>query len=259
VRLTYSKRVDRAPAYYLNPDVPTSDSLNRTVGNPSLGPKYTHSYSFDAIWNGSRGTLRLSPYLRETVDNWDQVTRVNASGAATTTYMNASSSRFMGLSLTGSLRQTGCLGGTLGLGAFRQRYDASNIGTQFLHDVTGWSANGNVSFKATERLDLQSWLSYSPASALPQGHRAAFFNSSLTLRQKFGEKAWASLSINDPFDLSRSSSTTGDATYEQESRSNNRARSISGSFTWTWGKPPEEKQRRQSAEQPQADAPTPAR
>ncbi len=259
VRLTYSKRIERPSAYFLNPDVPTPDSLNRTVGNPYLGPRYTHSYSFDASWSGSRGTLRLSPFLSETIDNWDPVTHVNVSGAATTTCMNASSSRLMGISLTGSLRQQNRLGGWLNLGASRQHYDASNIGTQLRRDVTGWSANGNISLKASRRLDLQSYLGYSPASALPQGRRSASFLSNLGLRLKFGERTWANLTLNDPFTLSHSSSTTGDATYQQEVRSDNRMRSVAGSFTWTWGKPPEQKQRRQSAEQPQTDVSAPTR
>lgn len=254
-RLTYSRRIERPSAWYLNPDVPAIDSLNRFVGNPFLGPRYTNSYSLETSWSGSRGSLRLSPYLRETVDNWDVVTQVDASGVAISTYLNASSVRVLGTTLSGSLRQTGRLGGTMTLGVSREHHDASNLSSQFRRDVTGWSASGNASFKTTRQLDLQGFLRYTPPRALAQGRASSYTFSSLGARWKFNESASASLTVNDPFGLARYSSVTGDATYAQTSRTESRLRSVSASLRWTWGKSPEQKQRRQTAEQPQTEAP----
>ena len=255
VRITYSKRIERPSAYYLNPDVPTVDSLNRFVGNPHLGPKYTNSYSLEASWTGSRGSLRASPYYRQTLGNWDRVSQVGASGATTTTFFNAASVGFLGLSLSASLRQTGRFGGTMSFGVSREHHDASNLSSHYRRNVTGWSANGNVAFKTTKTLDLQGYLRYAPASALAQGRSSAYVGSSLGGRMKLGGRAWANLSVNDPFNLAKQWSTTGDATYTQRSTQYNRMRSVSGSLTWTWGKPPEQKQRRQTAEQPQQETP----
>lgn len=259
VRATYSKRIERPSAWYLNPDVPANDSLNVTVGNPYLGPKYTHSYSLDASWNGSRGSLRLSPYLRHTIGNWDMITTVSPDGVATGTWRNASSVRVFGASLTGSLRQTGRLGGTMNLGVSREHHDAGNLSEQFRRDGTSWSASGNVTFKATSTLDIQSYLRYSPARVLAQGRTSAYTFLQLSARRKLGEQAWLSIMFNDPFQWGRYWSRTGDSSYSQTSTSRNGNRSISGSFTWTWGKAPEQKQRRQTAEQPQGDSPAPGR
>lgn len=256
VRLTYSKRIERPSAYYLNPDVPTTDSLNRFVGNPYLGPKYTHSFSLDASWTGTRGSLRCSPYYRETVDNWDMVTRVEAAGAATTTWLNASSIRFFGVSVAASLRQTARLGGTLSASVYREHHDASNLSSQFQREATNWSANGNVTFKTTRTLDLQGYLRYSPAQTLAQGRASAYTFTYLGARLKLGEKAWANVSFRDPFNLAHFSRSTGDATYTQVVTSHNSLRGVSGTLTWTWGRLPEQKPRRQSAEPPpQPDAP----
>ena len=260
LRATYSKRIERPNAGYLNPVVPTSDSLERTIGNPSLGPRYTHSWSMDAAWTGSRGTLRLSPYLRRTVDNWDLVTTVSASGVATSTWRNASSVRTAGLSLTGSLRQTGRFGGTMSVGVQQERHDASNLANGFTRYVTGWSVNGNASFKATQKLDLQLYLRYAPPRTLAQGRASSYVGSSIGARYKMRETAWANFNVNDPFQLSKYWSETGDATYRQRTDSNNRMRSVGLSLTWTWGKIPEQKQRRQSVDQPSGDtAPAPGR
>ncbi len=255
VRLSYSRRVERPMAYLLSPVVLTVDSLNRSMGNPALGPQYTHSYTLGASWSGSRGTLWLSPYLNETVDNWDRVTTVDAAGVATTTYRNASSVRRVGVSVGASLRQTGRVGGTLGFGVSQEHHDASNLGSQYRRDVTGWSANANVTVRTTKTLDLQGYLRYAPPSALAQGRSSRYIGSNLGAKLKFGDRAWANVSVNDPFNLSHFWSTTGDATYEQRSTQDNRMRAISGAFTWTWGKPPEQKQRKQSADPPQAESP----
>jgi outer membrane receptor for ferrienterochelin and colicin len=255
LRFTYSKRIERPSSYFLNPDAPATDSLNRYVGNPYLGPKFTHSYSVDASWTGSAGLIRLSPYLRDTFDNWDLVSHVDENGASIGTWLNASSVRVLGLSLTASLRQQKKLGGTMSVGVSRDHHDASNVSAGYLHDVVGWSANGNVTYRIRKTVDLQGYLRYSPRRALAQGFSSAYVGSTLGARWKPNDKVSGGLTINDPFNLSHYSSLTGDATYAQSLRQNNNQRSVSASLSWAWGgKPPEQKQRRQSSDQAQPES-----
>jgi outer membrane receptor for ferrienterochelin and colicin len=254
LRFTYAKRIERPSSYLLNPDVLSTDSLNRFVGNPYLGPKFTHSYSIDASWSGSAGSIRLSPYFRDTYDNWDFVSKVDANGASIGTWANASSVRVLGMTLTASLRQQGKLGGTASVGISRDHHDASNLSQAFLHDVVGWSANGNVTYKVAKTVDLQAYLRYSPRRALAQGFASSYIGSTLGARWKPNDRVSAGLTINDPFNLAHFSSSTGDPTYAQRSTQNNNMRSVSASLSWSWGgKPPEQKQRRQSSDQPQQE------
>jgi hypothetical protein len=90
LRLSYWKRVDRPWPWILNPINPSTDPLNRMVGNPFLKPRYTPSVSLDASWSGQRGTLRLSPYYRGTVDSWDQIKTVDDKGVSTVSWFNLS-------------------------------------------------------------------------------------------------------------------------------------------------------------------------
>ncbi|HUK61974.1 MAG TPA: outer membrane beta-barrel protein, partial [Dongiaceae bacterium] len=229
--------------------------LSRIVGNPSLGPKYTHSLSLDASWTGSRGTLRVSPYFRQTVDNWDQLTSVDTAGVATSTWTNASSVMQMGVSVTASLRQAGRLGGTVGVSLYRERHDASNVPGQVLHSATSTSANANLTFRTTKRLDLQGWLRYAPRQTLAQGTRSAYAFLMLGARFKLvGDRAWLSGWVRDPFDMAHWSQTTGDATYATSSTQRNSLRGASATLMWTWGKPPEQKPRRQSTDSQAPDA-----
>lgn len=258
-RFSYSKRIERPSPGYLNPDIPSLDPLNRTVGNPFLKPKYTHSFSVDASWMGSRGSIRVSPYYRKTVGNWDQYKLVDSTGAATTTWLNASSIGFLGASFTVSLRQTKRLGGTLSASVYRERHDATNLVGQFKREATNWSGNGNVTYKLLEPLDLQGSLRYNPAQTLAQGRISAILFTNIGARLKLGKQASAGLWVNDPFNLWKYELVTKDGSHEQATSSRYTVRSATLNLSWTWGKPPEQKPRRQTNDQPTQDpaVPTP--
>jgi outer membrane receptor protein involved in Fe transport len=260
VRATYSKRIERPAVWYLNPDVPASDPLNRWVGNPYLSPKYTHSYAVEASWSGSRGLLRLSPFLRETFRNWDQFKSVDAGGAQVTTWLNAAAVRSWGASLMGSLRQTGRVGGTFNLSVYRERHDASNLTQREQQDVTLWSLSGNGTLKLTPGIDLQGWLRYNPAQTLAQGRMSPNLFMNLGVRQKLGEKAWLSVTMNDPFRLWKYEFVTRDASYLQSTTQRGTMRRTALTFGWNWGKPPETRARRPSSEEaPSTEPPQPMR
>ena len=254
VRFTYSKRIDRPSAGYLNPDVPAIDSLNRSFGNPYLKPKYTHSLSLQASWLGSRGTVLLAPFYRQTVNNWDSFKQVDAQGVSLTTWRNAASVSTYGANLTLSLRQTGRLGGSLTLGGNEDRHDASNLESGARSGAFRWSANGYMTVKATKTIDVQASMRYNPPELLAQGERSSQTFTSLGASYKPRPQLWLSLWVNDPFNQWHSRSRQGDPSYVQTSSFRYEARTVTLGLTWTFGKPPEQKQRRSNEEQAQ---PTP--
>ena len=252
LRATYSKRIERPASDMLNPDIPVTDSLDIDVGNPALAPQYTHSYSIDAGWSGSRGSLRLSPYYRHTTDAWDQVTTVDAGGAATTTWVNAASVRVMGASLTGSLRQANRLGGTMSLDLSRQHHDASNVLEPLVQDVLTWAAMGNAVYRTWRTLDLQAYARFSPKQVLAQGYSTANIRSSIGVRWKTNDRITSGLTVSDPFNVAHQTSAIGDPTYVETTSTHTGVRGVSGYLTWSWGgKEPVEQERRQHSEAPQ--------
>lgn len=250
LRTTYSKRIERPSTWYLNPDALSPDPLNRTVGNPDLKPKYTHSYAVEASWMGSRGLLRLSPYYRETLRNWDQFKSVDPNGVAVTTWLNAAAVRSFGASLMGSWRQTGRIGGTFNASLYRERHDASNLTQREQQDATLWSLSGNWTYKLTPVVDLQGWLRYNPAQTLAQGRQSGNLFTNLGARYKLGEKAWVALFMSDPFKLWKYEFTSRDASYIQSSVTRGTLRRTSLTAGWSWGRPPESKVRRPAEEAP---------
>ncbi len=244
-RVTYSKRIERPWPFFLNPFVPAPDSLNRTVGNPDLRPKYTHSVTGDLSWTAPFGTVRMSPYYRLTVDNWEQMKRVDSAGVSTLTWENLASIRSYGTTVTASLRPTGRVSGFASVSGYREVRDAGDLGSEFSRDVLRWSASANGTFRITSALNVQSMVRYSPPREMPQGRYSATFMSSVGARQElWGKKAWVNVSITDPFDLWRFNFETFDRTHQQISRNSWGMRMATASFTYSFGRPPQQTVRR---------------
>jgi hypothetical protein len=250
-RINYGKRIGRPWPDILNPFIPITDPLNRQVGNPNLKPNYTHSVTADFSKVGTKGTLRLAPYYRITVDQWTNIKRVDSAGVSTVTWENVAEMQTYGTSLTASLRPTPTsrMSGSFTLNAFREIRDASNLAADYARASTRWSTNANAQFKINDNLNAQTNINYRPPQTLVQGRVSGMLFNSIGLRQQLMQKkASLNLYVNDPFDLYRYNFQTNDRTHVQLSRTTYKMRQASLSFTYNWGKPPQQQSRRQSQE-----------
>ena len=248
-RINYGKRIGRPWPDILNPYVPVTDPLNRRVGNPHLRPNYTHSITADFSKVGTRGTLRVAPYYRTTVDQWMDIKHVDSAGVSTVTWENVAKVTTYGTSLTASLRAspTGRLSGSTTFNLFREERDAGNLTSDYIRSANRWSANANAQFKIDDNTNAQTNFNYNPPRTLLQGRMSAMIWNSVGIRrQLMNKKASLNLNINDPFDLSRYNFRTNDRTHEQLSRTSWKNRQASLNFTYNWGKPPQQQSRRQS-------------
>ena len=254
IRLAYSKRLERPYAFYLNPDVPSSDPLNRTVGNPYLKPRYTHSVSADLMWMRSEITWRLSPYFRRTTNDWAQIKNVDSAGVSTITYANVNAVNSAGVSTTVSLRQTRRLGGYLNGSVYSNRYSAGGLGPDaYAGRHLRFSLTSNAQYRISSALGAQLMAMYYPPRDLPSGTVSGIFYSYAGLRQKLGKSTTLSVSAMDPLGLYQYKVTTRNGSHAQTSTSSYRLRSLTVNLTYTFGKPPQSArpQRTDDAQQPQ--------
>lgn len=239
IRLSYSKRIRRPRVSFLNPIDMSTDPLNRRVGNPELRPQYTHNVSLEMSWAGSAGTLRFSPYYRQTYDDWTQIKSVDEDGVSTLSWENLSSVESYGTSLTASLRQTAGLSGFASVSAYREVRDASNLALDYSGSSMRWSVRGNLASQLTPTLSLQGMAYYTPARDVPQGRISSSLMTHVGLRQQlWGRRASLNLMVTDPLDLYSSSFETRDPTHVQTGNSRFRMRSATLSFSYTFGRPP---------------------
>jgi len=250
LRLLYSKRISRPSAYYLDPYIPATDPLNVSIGNPDLRPSYTQSISMDFSWIGRRATLRLAPYYRSSTDVWERIRTVDTLGVATNRWENAASAKAYGSNVTVGLPPTGRLSGSVNFSAYHDERDGSNISSAYRRDAWMWSFGANVGVKVRPSLTTQVNAFHFPTQSILQGRASGYTYTSLSLRQQlWGTRGSVSLSINDPLNLYKYTSSTRDPTYIQNSRSSYESRVATLGFTFNFGKPPQQQSRRSAAEQ----------
>jgi hypothetical protein len=240
VRLSYSRRIRRPPPWVLNPTNRSTDPLNRRVGNPDIDPQYTSALSLEMSWSGQTGTLRFSPYVRRTVDDWTQIRTVDAQGVATERWENLASIEAYGTSLTASLRPVHGISGHVSVSGSREARDASNLATDYSGTALRWSSRGNLSARLTPSLSVQGMAAYTPAREVPQGRISSSLMTNFGLRQQLWDrKAALSFTVSDPFALYRSTFETRDPTLVQTERSRPRMREARLSLSYRFGSGPE--------------------
>jgi hypothetical protein len=245
LRLAYTKRFDRPWVFALNPMNPSTDPLNRHVGNPYLKPKYTHNFSLDASWTGKVGTARIAPYFRRTVDNWDRIRLVDENGVSTMTWENLARHDQYGTGITGSLQQRGRLGGSANFSLWREVRDMTGSAYDFSGSSTRWSINTNLMFRVNKGLNVQGFAWYTPSYDVPQGRYTTSVMSNIGIRQQInGNKASVNLSIQDPFDVYRFTFETRDQSHVQTGRTRYPIRQARLTFNYNFGRPPQSQRRR---------------
>jgi ferric enterobactin receptor len=247
LRLSYSRRVDRPWGRLLNPATPILDPLNRQVGNPYLEPRYTQSVSLTASRSGRAGSLQLAPFHRRTVNAWDQVRTVDASGASTVTWTNLATVVSYGGNLTGSLIQRGAVGGFVSVRGYREVRSASDGATDLPGASTRFSMLGNLNVRATSGLNLQGTMTYLPPREVPQGRISRMVFSTLGVRADLWDGRGAvQLTVIDPLELQRFTFVTRDPAHVQTGSSRTSARRATIGFNYSFGRPPEGDRRRRT-------------
>ena len=250
LRLLYSKRISRPSAYYLDPYVPATDPLNISTGNPDLRPSYTQSLSSDFSWVGRQLSVRVGPYYRSTTDMWERIRTVDTLGVAWNRWENGLSAKAYGSNVTVSFPPTRKLSGSVNFSAYRDARDGSNISSAYRRAVWMWSVGANVGMKIRPSLSATAFAYHFPMQSILQGQASGYTFMSVSARQQImGTRGNISLSINDPLNLYKYTSSTRDATYIQNSRSSYVSRIITLGFTFNFGKPPKQQSRRSSSEQ----------
>jgi hypothetical protein len=245
LRVSYSNRIERPNSGNLNPiDTTPTDPYTRTVGNPGLTPADLHMFSVDASWTGTIGTLRASPHVYRGSDLWDRIRTVDETGVLTTTPRNIASAGLEGLSLNGSIRQFGPFSGNIGFNVRHLAYEVGDLDGVRSDEFTTWNVNANVTATVTPTLRIQTTGTYSPGDLSPQGRRSAFRQANIAITQRvYEDRGTVTLSIVDPFDLSRTTFTSQNEGHQQTGRTNNRIRRATLSFSYNFGRPPQSNRR----------------
>ncbi len=282
-KASYSKRISRPDVRQLNPFGFREDQFTVFEGNPGLRPEYTHAYELGfqqplgkgaggapgaggppgaprgaggAGGGGTSGMLQLTPFLRHTVSAVRQLGAVDADGIMRFGFANAATVDQYGADVNVTVRR-GRFNGFGGGSVFGQVTDASNLGGLAAARVRafGWSARGNVTYKVTPALELQSFAMYRAPMRTEQGRISRFSLANVALRQKLrGEKASVTLRVMDPFGTMGWAVRSSDGRVAQLTDRRFGARGTFLNFSYNFGQAPRLRARPQEGESAPAGA-----
>lgn len=239
-RLYFSRSIGRPSPNYLNPVVPSVDSLNRSFGNPDLKPSYTFNYRLNLTWSGKSGSINAGPYYTHQLDMWERIRTVDTLGVATNRWENGNFVDRYGTNVGVSLPATGNLNGSLNMSVYREERDGRNISESYRAAAWMTSYFAYFGYKVRPATTVNFNANYTPIQSILQGTASGYMWMTVGLRQQFwGTKGSLSVNVQDPFALQKYNSNTRDATYIQSSRSTNRTRVATVGFNWNFGKPPQ--------------------
>jgi outer membrane receptor protein involved in Fe transport len=227
IQMSYTRRINRPFFMQLIPFIDSTNQLNWTKGNPGLKPEFTQSLeaSYTKTYNGNN-TFMASVYYKYTTDLITQyLDTVSLSGTAKrpiTTYVNANSSRSLGLELTtqNTVTKWWDLNGNINF--YNSKINTHNLAAASQPAMWSWFAKLNNSYKLPSNFKLQLSGTYQSKTNLPvsqgngmapggppmggsqssaQGYIKANWGVDIALQKSFLKNNTASvtLSVNDVF------------------------------------------------------------
>jgi outer membrane receptor protein involved in Fe transport len=201
---SYSRRVQRPPAYALNPLPQYGDPLTLYSGNPRLKPEMTDA--LEAGYERKRGGAyyQATLFYRETHDAVVNVVLPLPGGVLLNTKQNAGRYRNAGLELTANGRFTKTLNYQLSGGARWAEISADNLGALPARSVVTATARASLNWQPTAKDFLQVSGVVPGKRLLPQGRVSTSGVINLGYRRQLESGTFAVLTISDALNSFRS-------------------------------------------------------
>ncbi|MBS1493960.1 MAG: TonB-dependent receptor [Bacteroidetes bacterium] len=238
IRVSYSKRLNRPEAFYLNPFVNKNNvTLTVSTGNPYLSPEYSHTVELSYI--NSTGGININPtvFFKATNNVIAYVKSIIDSNITFSTYKNLNKTNSYGidLSISGLFFKRAYLNGGIS-------YYKSDLSGDVNSDINGNSistlkANCSISIPVTLILSLDLYYLYQGKKLKPQGYTEPyqFLNAGISLRL-MDSKLNIRLSANDIFNSQRLKAISDYEDSYEESLNKQNSQSIMLGINFMWGK-----------------------
>jgi len=236
LRLSYGRRVNRPGVSVLDPTNRSTDPLNRSVGNPDIESSTTHNINAGFNWTGRLGQLSFGPYWNQTNEGWERVTTVDAAGVATSAWANLTSRTNLGTSLSLAPPRVSGWTARLNLSASRSTLTGSLRPPGFEDGKLRWSVGGNLSGPVIQGITAQGNFGYEPGRDLVQGRTSGQWRADFSFRYRLmSHRTTIGLSVQDPFELRKTTQQIRDPSVIQTGQSRVTTRSMTINLSYAFG------------------------
>ncbi|UIR55032.1 TonB-dependent receptor [Sphingobacterium sp. SRCM116780] len=197
VQLSYSRRVQRAQGWQVNPFLDVSDDMNRRQGNPNLKPEDVHAVELSFAKTFGKVNLVSSAYFNYTNDVIQPyVFRVDNTNSVTySRWENLTSRSLSGLELISKVNATKDFDFTFNLNLININYKANEA--YKLKGSNGFAYNSNltVNYRLTPTFTAQVKGDYNSSRVVAQGNMNAMTGVDVALKKDILNKK-ASIMFN---------------------------------------------------------------
>lgn len=206
---SYTKRIQRARGWQLEPFEVWTDASNKRRGNPALLPELVDSY--EAGYQTMLGKVSFSSevYYRMSNNKIEGIRSVDTSNVTLQSFANVGKDYSLGTEIMASTDLFKFWSVDLMGNIYDYRIEGSMLGKDFSKHSFNWRARLNNVFKLPEEFSLQVNTEYNSPSVSSQTKTEGFVATDLALRKDFMERKLSlTLQVRDIFGTAKMESTT---------------------------------------------------
>ena len=197
---SYTRRIDRARGYYLEPFITWMDAYNVRQGNPGLKPEYIDSYEAGFQTFFGKNMVSAEVYYRINQNKVERVRSVYDANVTLHTIENVGKDYSLGTEFMFNVDLHKRWNINLMANIYDYRIEGELYGEPFSRSSYNWSSRFNNMFKMGGSTQLQINGRYHSASVSSQGRREGFFMTDVAVKQELFQRALSvTLQIRDIF------------------------------------------------------------
>jgi outer membrane receptor protein involved in Fe transport len=199
ISASYSKRVQRPPAFLLNPFPVYADPKTVQQGNPNLLPQETDSFELGFERRKAATTLLATAYYRQSQGEFSPIGRIQPNGNLLVTFDNLGSSKTAGVELVANTKLGTKVTLSSNANLFYKEISATNLGIAGSRSTYGGGGRVNLDWQARPNDLLQINATVRAKQLYAQGLQEANWTVNLGWRHKVNDAATATVSVQDLF------------------------------------------------------------
>jgi outer membrane receptor protein involved in Fe transport len=199
VTASYSTRVQRPPAFLLNPLLITLDPREVGIGNPGLKPEESQSYELGYEQRHGQSTYSATLYYRRKVNQINQFESQLADGVVEYSFGNIGGNQATGLELSANGKLTPKLSYSVSTNISWNQLDSGMSPLVNVPSESAYAMGGrlNLNWQATANDMLQFNASVGPRRLIAQGFILPNYAVNLGWRHKLNDRLTATVTVQD--------------------------------------------------------------
>lgn len=197
---SYSRRVDRPNAWFLNPFPDYSDPYSFRIGNPYLEPEFENAYDISFVKEFKNHSISASVYYNKTLNEISPYTTVNEEGISYMTFQNYDNEEKYGVELVGKNEFYKWWNVTSSVNFNQTLVDANNLEAGLTNSQFTYNIRVMSFFQVLKQTSFQLTFSYNTPWTFAQGESEPVYFVDAGLKSDFFQnKLSVNVSMSDIF------------------------------------------------------------